>query len=156
MNYWLLKTEPETFGIQHLEKMPKKITPWEGVRNYQARNFIREMTLNDLGFFYHSSCKVPGIVAITKVVKAPYPDDTALDPNSAYYDPKSTPEKPRWYRVDLQLVEKFDQIISLTQLRANPKLAEMILLKPGNRLSVLPVTKAQWLEVCKMAGSEFR
>lgn len=156
MNYWLLKTEPETFGIEHLKKSPKQTTPWEGVRNYQARNFIREMAEGDLAFFYHSSCKVPGIVAIVEVVKKAYPDATAFDPASSYYDSKSTPEKPRWSRVDVKLVEPLKEIITLTELRERTKLKEMVLLKPGNRLSVMPVTKGQWSEICKMAGTEIQ
>lgn len=154
MKYWLLKTEPVTFGIEHLEQQHAQITPWEGVRNYQARNFIREMSKDDLGFFYHSSCKVPGIVAIVKIVTKAYPDETAFDPNSAYFDEKSHPDNPRWYRVDVQLIKRFDHIVTLTQLRQRPKLKDMILLKPGNRLSVMPVTTEEWLEICKMAENE--
>jgi predicted RNA-binding protein with PUA-like domain len=150
MSYWLLKTEPSTFGLEHLEKMPKRITPWDGVRNFQARNFIRDMRKGDLAFFYHSSCKVPGIVAIVEVVKNPYPDDTAFDPQSPYYDEKSTLENPRWYRVDVQLVSKFKDIISLTSLRNDKSLRDMLLLKQGSRLSVTPVTSAQWHTICDM------
>lgn len=152
MNHWLFKTEPETFGIDHLAAMPKRITPWDGVRNYQARNYMKTMSVGDLGFFYHSSCKVPGIVAIVKVVKRAYADDTAFYPDSPYYDPKSTVDNPRWFRVDVQLVQRFDEIITLTELREVPKLKEMILLRPGNRLSVMPVTEGEWSIICKMAN----
>lgn len=154
MSHWLLKTEPSTFGIEHLEKMPKKITPWDGVRNYQARNYIRQMHKGDLAFFYHSSCKVPGIIGIVEVVKNPYPDETAFDPMSSYYDEKSTLEKPRWYRVDVKLVKKFNQIISLVELRENKTLRDMVVLKQGNRLSVTPVTAKEWDTVCAMATLE--
>lgn len=152
MHYWLLKTEPETFGIEHLEKMPDQITPWEGVRNFQARNMLRnDMQVGDLAFFYHSSCKIPGIAGVVKVVREGYPDVTALDPKSPYYDEKSTDENPKWYRVDVKLIQKFDRIITLSELREKASLKDMILLKQGNRLSVMPVTKKDWDIIIKLA-----
>lgn len=151
MSYWLLKSEPSSFSIENLEKMPNKVTTWEGVRNFQARNMLRsEMHKGDLAFFYHSSCPVPGIVGIVKIVTEGYPDSTAFDPESAYYDPKSTEENPRWYRVDVQLVKKFSQIISLAELRSQKSLKDMLLLQKGSRLSVMPVASAQWDHICKL------
>jgi predicted RNA-binding protein with PUA-like domain len=145
MNYWLLKTEPETFGIRHLEALPNQVTAWEGVRNYQARNLLRDcLQEGDLAFFYHSSCKVPGIAGIVKVVRSGYPDISAFDPNSHYYDPKSLQENPRWYVVDVKLVQKFRRIIPLAELRRLVPLRQMVLLKTGNRLSVMPVTEQEW------------
>lgn len=145
MNYWLLKTEPETFGIADLEKSPHCITPWEGVRNYQARNFLRDqIKKGDLAFFYHSSCKEPGIIGIVEVVSESYPDTSALDPSSDYYDPKSTQENPRWYVVDVQLINKFKHIIKLTELRKLEPLKNMVLLQRGNRLSITPVSRDEW------------
>lgn len=143
--YWLMKSEPDTFSIMDLEKKPKKISSWEGVRNYQARNFMKNhMKLNDKIFFYHSSCEVPGIVGIMKVVKESYPDFTAWDIRSPYFDPKSTPENPRWFMVDVQLVKKFKKIIPLSLLKKQGQLKDCVLLRPGNRLSVMPVTAKEW------------
>lgn len=151
MAYWLLKTEPDAFGIDDLDRLPKKITPWEGVRNYQARNFLRdEIHKNDLAFFYHSSCAAPGIVGIVKVITESYPDTTAFDPRSMYFDSKSNRENPRWFRVDVKLVEKFPQPITLRQLRDNKRLEKMVVLQKGNRLSVTPVSSEEWMEVLKM------
>ena len=146
MNYWLMKSEPETFGIEHLKQRPKKIEPWDGVRNYQARNMMRDdMQVGDKAFFYHSNCAEPGIVGIVEIVKAGYPDVTALDPESDYYDPKATPENPRWYRVDVRLSRRLHRPITLTELKQHREaLGDFALLRQGNRLSVLPVTAAQW------------
>jgi len=145
MNYWLMKSEPDAFSISDLAKRPKKTEPWDGIRNYQARNFMRDgMKKGDLAFFYHSSCDVPGIVGIMKIVKEAYPDSTQFDPESKYHDPGSKPEDPRWLRVDVQLVEQFDEVISLNKLKEQPFLEDMQLLKKGNRLSILPVTEPQW------------
>lgn len=152
MRYWLLKTEPQTFGIDNLIAMPDQITPWEGVRNFQARNFLRdEMKIGDQAFFYHSSCKVPGIVGVVEVVTDGYPDSTALNPESQYYDVKSTQERPIWFRVDVKFIKKFKHIISIKELRDNPALSQMILLQKGNRLSVMPVSKKDWTQICQMA-----
>lgn len=145
MNYWLMKTEPTTYSIDDLEKSPKKTEHWEGVRNYQARNFMRDqMQLGDRAFFYHSKCEEPGIVGIMEITKTSYPDFTALDLNSKYYDPKSTKENPRWFMVNVTLIEKFKKNLPLKMLKTHAQLKNMILLKPGNRLSIMPVTPAEW------------
>ena len=154
MNYWLMKSEPDTFGIDHLAKAPKRTSGWDGVRNFQARNFLREMRVGDLVFFYHSSCDIPGVAGIAQVVREAYPDRTAFDPKNDHYDADSAPDKPRWYMVDVQLVKKFDRVIALEELRkhASGKLKDMVLLKRGNRLSITPVTKAEWQFIESLAG----
>ncbi len=146
MNYWLLKSEPTTFGIADLEAAPHQTTPWEGVRNYQARNFLRDgLRLGDQAFFYHSGTANPAIVGIVEVVRAGYPDETAFDPTSPYRDPASTADHPRWYRVDARLVRRLHREITLADLkRHQDALGDFALLRRGNRLSVLPVTAAQW------------
>ncbi len=147
MNYWLFKSEPDTFGIEDLAKAPKRTSAWDGVRNYQARNMLRDsIKKGDEGFFYHSSCAVPGIVGIVTVVKAGYPDATAFDPKHHHYDADSKRDEPRWYVVDVKLKVKFSRVISLDELRqhAARKLSDFVLLKRGNRLSVMPVTKKDW------------
>ena len=154
MNHWLMKSEPDTFGIDHLAKKPKQTAGWDGVRNFQARNYLREMQVGDLVFFYHSSTEIPGIVGIAKVVREAYPDTTAFDKKNDHYDADSDPEKPRWYQVDVQLVRKFARVISLEELRthASGKLKDMVVLKRGNRLSITPVTKSEWTFVESLAG----
>jgi len=154
MNYWLMKSEPDTFGIDHLAKKPKQTAGWDGVRNFQARNYLREMQVGDLMFFYHSSTEIPGVVGIAKVVREAYPDSTAFDKKNDHYDADSDPDKPRWYQVDVQLVRKFDRVISLDELRshASGKLKDMVVLKRGNRLSITPVTKAEWTFVESLAS----
>jgi predicted RNA-binding protein with PUA-like domain len=154
MNYWLMKSEPDTFGIDHLAKKPKQTAGWDGVRNFQARNYLREMQVGDLVFFYHSSTEIPGVVGIAKVVREAYPDSTAFDKKNDHYDADSDPDKPRWYQVDVQLVRKFDRVISLDELRshASGKLKDMVVLKRGNRLSITPVTKAEWTFVESLAS----
>lgn len=150
MGYWLMKSEPDEFGIEDLIRSDKQTTTWSGVRNFQARNFMRdEMKLGDLAFFYHSSCPAPGVVGTMKVVKAAYPDPTQFDPASDYFDPKSKPDSPTWVAVDLQFVKQFP-LVSLEALRKEPKLAEMRLLQKGNRLSVLPVNAAEWKRIMSM------
>ncbi len=145
MNYWLMKSEPDIFGIDHLIAMPKKTEHWDGVRNYQARNMMRDqMKKGDLVFFYHSNCKEIGIVGTMKVVKEGYPDHTAFNPETKYYDPKSNPDNPRWYMVDIQHKRKFKRTITLQELKQHPQLENMTLLRKGNRLSVMPVEKKQW------------
>lgn len=145
MKYWLMKSEPEVFSIDHLRARPKQTEHWDGVRNYQARNMLRdEMQGGDLVFFYHSNCAVPGIVGIAQVVRAGYPDFTALDPESKYYDPGHTPERPRWYMVDVKFKRKLKRTITLEELKALPELADMPLVRKGNRLSVMPVSKEHW------------
>ncbi|STX28136.1 EVE domain [Legionella beliardensis] len=145
-NYWLMKSEPTCFSIDDLYHAPEKTTHWDGVRNYQARNFMRDkMTIGDLVFFYHSNCDIPGIVGIAEVSSQAYPDHTAFDPFSDHPDPKSTLENPRWFMVDITFKEKFNQTISLSQLKQYPELTNMPLLRKGNRLSVMPVSQAEWL-----------
>lgn len=145
MNYWLLKSEPITYSIDHLARRPEQRDRWDGVRNYQARNFLREqIKVGDLAFFYHSSCTPPGIAGIVKVVKAGYPDPTAFDPTSKYYDAETSPAAPRWFSVDVQLQKVFKHLITLEQLKQQPALATMRLLQKGNRLSVLPVSAEEW------------
>lgn len=146
-----MKSEPDTFSIMDLKKAQHQTTSWEGVRNYQARNFMRdEFRVGDLAFFYHSSCEVPSIVGIMEVVKASYPDKTAWDKASPYYDPKSTKTLPRWYLVDVKLKEEFAHPITLAALKSHPKLCTMRLLQKGNRLSILPITPTEWATILKM------
>ena len=147
MNHWLLKSEPDTFSIDDLAAKPKRTTAWDGVRNYQARNMLRDsIKKGDTAFFYNSSCKVPGIAGIVGVVKSGYPDATALDPKHHHYDADSTADEPTWYVIDVKLQRKFSRIITLDELRehAGKELADMALLRRGNRLSVTPVTNANW------------
>ena len=149
MRYWLMKSEPDEFSIDDLAAAPKQTTPWFGVRNYQARNFMRDqMQVGDRAFFYHSSCPEPGIAGVAEVAGAAYPDATQFDPKSEYYDAKSTPAAPRWLNVDVRLVEK-TPFVHLAELRAHPALAAMRTLKPGNRLSITPVTPAEWAFITK-------
>jgi predicted RNA-binding protein with PUA-like domain len=149
--YWLMKSEPESFSIDDLQKLPNQTSSWDGVRNYQARNMMRDdMQLKDLAFFYHSNCKEPGIIGIVEIIKTSYPDHTALDPNSKYYDPKATKENPRWFMVDVKFKKKFKEVISLTDIKNNKQLKNMILVKPGNRLSVMPVTEQEWQNILVM------
>jgi predicted RNA-binding protein with PUA-like domain len=143
MNYWLMKSEPDVFGIDHLKAV--KVEPWDGVRNYQARNMMRDqMKKGDLVFFYHSNTDVPGIVGIMEVVKEGYPDHTAFDPEAKYYDPKSDPDNPRWYMVDVKFKRKLKRTISLSELKELEELEDMPLVRKGNRLSIMPVTREQW------------
>ena len=151
MQYWLMKSEPDVFGIDDLAKQPRKTEHWDGVRNYQARNMMRdEMNKRDLVFFYHSNCKEPGIVGVAEVVKEGYPDFTAFDTKAKYYDSKSDPDNPRWYMVDIKFKRKFKRTITLQELKTYSQLAEMPLLRKGNRLSVMPVGKKQWDFILKL------
>ncbi len=151
MTYWLMKSEPNTFSIDDLANRPKQTERWDGVRNYQARNMMRDqMTIGDLIFFYHSSCKIPAIVGIVTVASESYPDPTQFDPHSDYYDPKATPDKPIWMLVDIQLVKKFITPITLTQLRNEPQLEDLIVLRKGNRLSIMPVDERHWQHILSM------
>jgi predicted RNA-binding protein with PUA-like domain len=142
-----MKSEPETFGIDDLAKAPRKTTHWDGVRNYQARNFMRDgMQRGDCAFFYHSNCAEPGIAGIVKVVKAAYPDHTAFAAHDPHFDPDSDPQHPRWYMVDVQLQRKLRRVITLEELKkhSNGALAGLIVLKRGNRLSITPVSVEHW------------
>jgi predicted RNA-binding protein with PUA-like domain len=147
MNYWLFKSEPDTFGVDDLGKAPKRTSAWDGVRNYQARNMLRDsIQKGDEGFFYHSSCEVPGIAGIVEIVKEGYPDATAFDPKHHHYDPESKRDAPRWYVVDVKLKRKLSRVITLDELHQHgaKRLADFVLLKRGNRLSVMPVAKKDW------------
>lgn len=145
MNHWLMKSEPDVFGIEDLVKRPGKTEPWDGVRNYQARNMMRDdMKKGDLAFLYHSNCKQPGIAGIMKIVREGYPDHTAFDAKEKYFDPKSDPENPRWYMVDVRHVRTLKRIITLTELKTHNELSELPLVRRGNRLSVMPINKTHW------------
>lgn len=151
MAYWLMKSEPDVFGIDDLKSRPRKTEHWDGVRNYQARNMMRdEMKKGDEVFFYHSNCKEPGIVGIAKIVKEGYPDFTAIDPQQKYYDAKSDPDNPRWYMVDVQFVRKLKRTITLEELKKVKALEDMPLVRRGNRLSIMPVTEKQWNTILKL------
>ena len=152
--YWLMKTEPDVFSIDDLKSRPEKTEPWNGVRNYQARNFIRDlMKKGDLILFYHSNATPPGIVGVAQVVKEAYPDNSSWDKKSEYFDPKSTVEKPIWFMVDVKFVKKFNQIISLEQIKSHQELKEMKVAMKGQRLSVQPVEEKHFKLVCKIAES---
>lgn len=151
-----MKTEPDVFGIEHLKARPRKTASWDGVRNYQARNFMRTMKRGDLVLFYHSSCPEPGVAAIAKVVKQAYPDHSAWDPTSEYYDPKSTPQKPLWYMVDVKLERELKRPIPLEVIKAQPALKHMRLVQRGNRLSVMPVTAQEWKVILKLEQEKTR
>ncbi|MCX7876811.1 MAG: EVE domain-containing protein [Melioribacteraceae bacterium] len=151
--YWLMKSEPDVFSIDDLAKSKNQTTYWDGVRNYQARNFIRdEMKIGDKVIFYHSNSKPPAAVGICEIVKEAYPDFTAFDPESPHYDPKSKKDNPAWMMVDVKLVMKFKNFVSIDIMRQNKKLKKMQLLQRGNRLSVMPITKDEFDEIVKMGG----
>jgi predicted RNA-binding protein with PUA-like domain len=148
MRYWLMKSEPTVVGVDHVLAMPGRQVAWWGVRNYQSRNFMRDqMQVGDKVFFYHSSCPQPGIAGLAEVARRAYPDETQFDPKSEYFDPKATPESPRWVNVDVRVVEK-TRLIGLEELREHPQLAHMRVLQRGNRLSITPVDPAEWRFVC--------
>lgn len=147
MAKWLVKTEPSECGIDDFARQPEGVIPWDGVRNYQARNFLAQMREGDLVFIYHSSCKRIGIAGIVRVVKSAYPDPSQFNPESPYYDPKSTAENPRWQAVDLQFERKLPALISLDTLKAMPELSELALVRRGSRLSVMPVSDAEWQQI---------
>ena len=152
MAYWLMKSEPSDVSVDDLAAMPKKTVAWYGVRNYQARNFMRdEMKAGDGVLFYHSSCPEPGIVGIAEVASNAYPDATQFDKTSKYFDAKSTREEPRWMNVDVRLVRK-TRLLSIDEMRATPALADMRTLQRGNRLSITPVTAVEWRAVIKLLG----
>lgn len=144
--FWLMKSEPETYGIDHLRADKK--TAWTGVRNFLARNYMRnEMQIGDGVLFYHSSCKVPGVYGVAKVASAPYPDPTQFETKSNYYEPRATKEKPVWYLVDIAFVRKLKEPVTLTDIRANSKLKSMAILQPGSRLSITPVSPEHFEEI---------
>jgi predicted RNA-binding protein with PUA-like domain len=148
--YWLMKSEPEVYSIDDLER-DRKCT-WEGVRNYQARNHLRAMKVGDLAFFHHSSATPPGIAGIARVSREAYPDPSQFDAKSDYYDAKSKADDPRWSMVELEFVRKLDRLLPMDELRAIPELRDMALLQRGQRLSVQPVTAAEWRVICKHTG----
>lgn len=149
--YWLMKSEPDTYGIGHLKDDKK--TAWSGVRNFQARNFMRdEMQVGDDVLFYHSSCKEPGVYGLARVASQPYADPTQFDTKSPYFDARATPDKPWWFLVDVAYVRTLKKPVLLKDIRANPKLFSMRILEPGSRLSITPVTKKEWEELLRVAG----
>ena len=151
MKHWLIKSEPHVFSLQDLKKVKKE--PWDGVRNYQARNFMRDgMSQGDLALYYHSNCDVPGVVGVARVVSEAYPDPTQWDKKSKYYDPKSSEDNPRWLLVDFEYVADFPDEVSLADLKADPKLEDMLVVRKGNRLSITPVEGKHFRRVCKMGG----
>lgn len=152
MTYWLIKSEPDVFSIDDLKKV--KSEPWDGVRNYQARNFMmKEMKPGDLALFYHSNAKPPGVAGIAKVVSEPYPDPTQFQASNKYFDPKSKKDNPRWWLVDFAFVEKFKQEIPLDALKADKQLCEMMVCKKGSRLSITQVEAKHFKRILKLAGS---
>ena len=152
MKYWLMKSEPDAFGITDLCNRPDRTEHWDGVRNYQARNMMRDdMKLGDLAFFYHSNCDVPGIVGIMEIVKEGYPDFSAFDPDDKHFDPKSDPENPRWIMVDVKYIRTLSRAITLKELKTHTELADLALVRPGNRLSIMPVSKGQWEFILSLA-----
>lgn len=148
MAYWLLKSEPSVFSIDDLER--RGVSLWDGVRNYQARNFLRAMRAGDQAFFYHSSCPEPGIAGIMTVARAAYPDPTQFNPDSPYHDPKSPAEAPRWDGIDVRFAEKFAGVIPLPVLKETPALSGLALVQKGSRLSVMPVSAAEWKAILKL------
>ena len=151
--YWLVKSEPNTFSIDDLARAPRQATCWDGVRNYQARNFMREMAVGDRVLYYHSNADPPAVVGSAEVVKTAYPDDTQFDKRSNHYDATSTRDDPRWDMIDLKYREKFPTSLPLDRLRQEPRLKGMVLLRKGSRLSVQPVSEAEWRVVTQLAGS---
>jgi len=150
MRYWLMKSEPDVFGVDDLARARSRTAAWWGVRNYQARNFMRDqMQLGDQAFFYHSSCPQPGIAGIVEVSRLAYPDATQFDPRSEYYDPAATPDTPRWFNVDVKLVRK-TRLLTIHELRGHTKLVHMRVLQRGNRLSITPVEPDEWQFILKL------
>ncbi len=143
MNYWLMKSEPDVFSIDDLKK--KKKSGWDGVRNYQARNYMRDdMKIGDVVLFYHSSCEIPGVAGLAKVSKTSHPDPSQFDPKSEYYDEKATKDAPRWYMVEVEFVEKFDEVVTLSTLKSTKGLESMPVVQKGSRLSINPVTEKEY------------
>jgi len=151
MNHWLIKSEPDVFGIDELQRVKKE--PWNGVRNYQARNYMwKEMQVGDLALFYHSNATPPGVAGVARVASEPYPDSTQFDAKSEYHDPKSDPDNPRWWLVDFEFVAKFDELLPLETLKTDKILQEMVVSQKGTRLSITPVEKPHFTRVLKLAG----
>ncbi len=151
MAYWLMKSEPDAYSIDDLQRDGREM--WDGIRNYQARNMMRDdMRIGDEVLFYHSSCKVPGVVGTARVASEPYPDPTQFDPESKYFDPKSNEDDPRWILVDVEFVRKFDEPVTLADIKSRSELDDMILTRRGNRLSIMPVEAAHWDTILSMAG----
>lgn len=150
-NYFLLKTEPTVFSWEDLKKSPQKKTIWDGVRNYQARNYLRSMQVGDLCLFYHSNAKPNEILGTVKVTKTAFPDPTQFDPKSPYYDPKTSPDHVRWYAVEVELYEEFSKAITREELKKFPELSQMELLRKGSRLSVIPLKPKEFHFICKLA-----
>lgn len=148
--YWLMKSEPSTFSIDDLQRSPNQTTNWDGVRNYQARNFMRSMAVGDQVLFYHSSADPPAVVGIAEVVKTAYPDPTQFDKKDKHYDPESKPSEPKWDMVDIRYVRKFSRALTLDELRKDSKLKGMVLLRKGSRLSVQPVTQLEWKHITSL------
>ncbi|HVS01576.1 MAG TPA: EVE domain-containing protein [Thermoanaerobaculia bacterium] len=156
MRYWLIKSEPETYSFADLQAEPDRTTCWNGVRNYGARNHMREMKVGDQVLFYHSSTEPPHVAGVARVVREAYPDATAWDRGSPYHDPKATPEAPRWQMVDVQADRALPAPVTLAELKANPELAGMAVVQRGQRLSVQPVTAGEFAEVLRMAEQKAR
>lgn len=156
MRYWLMKSEPDTFSLDDLQSRPGQKEPWDGIRNYQARNFMRDdMQKGDQVLFYHSNCKEPGVVGLAEIAsEAAYPDPTQFDSKSDYFDPKATKDKPRWLLVDLRYKAHFKRPVTLSQIREEPKLADMLVIRKGQRLSIQPVEKAHYEHICKIGGQK--
>lgn len=153
MNYWLFKSEPDTFSFDDLKSRRRE--PWSGVRSYQARNYMRdEMRVGDAGLFYHSSCAEPGVAGALAIASEPYPDPTQFDPKSEYFDPKATLEKPIWQLVDVAWAQDFARFVPLETMRADPALTDLVVLRRGNRLSITPVTATQFKRICKLGGKK--
>ncbi|MBU3018028.1 EVE domain-containing protein [Paraglaciecola agarilytica] len=145
MQYWLFKTEPDAFSIDDLAARPNQTEHWDGIRNYQARNFLRDQVKQgDKVFIYHSSCKDVGIAGLAEVLKEAYPDHTQFDPESHYYDPKSSPDNPRWVMVDVKFIEKFPDVLALKKIKTMPEISEVGLVKKGHRLSIMPVNEQEF------------
>lgn len=153
MNYWLLKTDPETFSWNDLQKSAGKKTIWDGVRNYQARNLLRDaIKVDDLGFFYHSQEEPPSVVGLVRVVRKGFPDPTQFDSKSKYHDPDSSPDNPRWFSVEIKSERALPRAVTLPEMRTTPGLADMVLLRRGSRLSVQPVTAKEWKIIMRLGG----
>jgi len=150
MNHWLMKSEPDVFGLTHLQKRPGGTAPWDGVRNYQARNFMRAMKVGDQVLFYHSSCEIPGVAGLAEIVGEARSDDSQFDEKSEFYDAGAKRDNPRWSLVDVKYGSTFKNFVPLTTLREQPALKKMRLLSPGNRLSVMPVTPAEFRKICEL------